>query len=115
VAFLEAADRFFDRGDVTFSLAQWDGIEPAHEPGADWIQEEFGFADEVERPAQPRRQHNRIEIALMVGDNQDAAALWDVSSAVYVKVEQCSGEELCDKLHPFPEQRMFNRQPARPR
>ena len=98
VAFAQAVDCLFHGSDVAFSLAEWKRVEPVHDPGCKGVGEQFGLADEIERAVKECSQHDWIQIALVIRDNEGAAMLGNKLAAFHFEVEKQFSEDLRDDL-----------------
>jgi hypothetical protein len=100
---------------IAMTLAHGESAQQAQKPGKRRIESKQFFLGHVtERPVHAGAQDNRVEIALMVGNDQGAAMRWDVLQAGGLEVEEPFCEESRDPPQQLPYDRTFFHRTADP-
>ena len=106
--------------DVSRPLPDRKCVEAADQPGESRILKKLNSGQVRHRPVEINAQQNRVEIALMIGDEQHPAAVGDVLPAVDFQIEKerrqrvrhCAGKDARKDLVRWDRWALPHRSPA---
>ena len=87
-AFVEQANDLFHRPDIAFALLDRKRVQRANQPRERWEFEQIGAGQVREGATQFDRQDDRVEIALVVGDDQHPAGGRNVFETFDFQIEK---------------------------
>ena len=104
MSFAEPADDFLDGSDISLALSDRKRVQHPDKPAEIRIFEQFAFGQKTHRARKMHGDQDRIKIALVVGDQKNAAVFGHIFVSISFQIEHQRGSDPRDDLKALPDE-----------